>query len=789
MRRYSCLLYSWLDTGQILVLTYPLIGNYGVPSDARDDNGILKFFESEKIHIAGLIISSYSEDFSHWNAVKSLAQWLCEAGVPALFDIDTRMLTKKLRESGSMLGKIDQESLQGPSKTSPFVDPNTINLVAQVSTKEIKVYGEGKFPRIIAFDCGMKLNILRFFLYDRNCCVIVVPYNYDLEKNPNNIQYDGIFISNGPGDPSMCTEIINSIRWAIQLSPPKPIFGICLGNQILALACGAKTYKMKYGNRGMNQPCIDLRTAKCYITSQNHGFAVDNTTLPTDWKPLFINANDLSNEGIIHSSKPFFSVQFHPEAFGGPQDTSFLFKNFTDMLRGNTPEKILLDPAIYVKANVRKVLLVGSGGLSIGQAGEFDYSGSQAIKALKEEGIEVVLINPNIATVQTSKKLGRASPDKVYFLPIRASVVEDIIAKERPDGIIVSMGGQTALNIGIELWKNDIPAKYNCRVLGTPIETIIATEDREIFSQKLKAIDEKLALSYSATNIEDALVSAAKIGYPVLVRAAFALGGLGSGFAENESDLKKQLEKAFAVSEQVLIDQDLRGWKEVEYEVVRDCRDNCITVCNMENFDPVGVHTGDSIVVAPSQTLNNREYFKLREVSIKVIRSLGIVGECNIQYALDPHSEEYCIIEVNARLSRSSALASKATGYPLAYVATKLSLGADLVSIRNSINKTTTACFEPALDYCVIKIPRWDLAKFSKVSTKLGSSMSSVGEVMAIGRTFEESLQKAVRMVSGGVLDGLDGGGDFEDLDTLLQVPTDKRFVYKLTLFLLPGLS
>lgn len=752
-------------------MTYPLIGNYGVPPDSRDEFGIVKYFESEKIHISGLIVAGYSEEFSHWNAVKSLGQWLTENGIPALFGIDTRLLTKRLREAGTMLGKIEHEGY-----TIPFYDPNVSNLVSKVSTKSVHVYGKGREPTIIAYDCGMKLNILRHLLIEQNCCVIVVPFDYDLQTNPENLKYDGIFISNGPGDPSMCTDTIKSLQWALtSIEPPKPVFGICLGNQLLALAAGAKTYKMKYGNRGMNQPCIDLRTSKCYITSQNHGYVVDNETLPNDWKPLFLNANDLTNEGIIHTTKPFFSVQFHPEAFGGPQDTSFLFKNFTDMMRGFSPEKILLDSMIYNKPNVRKVLLVGSGGLSIGQAGEFDYSGSQAIKALKEEDIEVILINPNIATVQTSKKLGKASPDRVYFLPIRASVVEEIICKERPDGIIVSMGGQTALNVGIELYQSGVLAKYNCRVLGTSIDTINATEDREIFSQKLKAINEKLALSYSAVNIEQAVVVARKIGYPVLVRAAYALGGLGSGFANDESILREQCEKAFAISNQVLIDQDLRGWKEIEYEVVRDCRDNCITVCNMENFDPVGVHTGDSIVVAPSQTLSNREYFKLRETSIKVIRSLGIIGECNIQYALDPYSEEYCIIEVNARLSRSSALASKATGYPLAYVATKLSLGADLVSIRNSINKTTTACFEPALDYCVIKIPRWDLAKFSKVSTKLGSSMSSVGEVMAIGRNFEEAIQKAVRMVSGGLLDGLEGGGDYEDIDSLIEIPTDKR--------------
>ena len=436
----------------------------------------------------------------------------------------------------------------------------------------------------------------------------MVPFDYDLEANPSNISYDGIFISNGPGDPTMCTATIASLQYALQLEPPKPIFGICLGNQLLALACGAKTYKMKYGNRGMNQPCIDMRTTKCYITPQNHGFAVDSETLPSNWKTLFINANDLSNEGIIHTSKPFFSVQFHPEACGGPKDTSFLFSNFIDMVNGKPPEKVLMDPNMYHVQNIRKVLLIGSGGLSIGQAGEFDYSGSQACKALKEEGIEVILINPNIATVQTSKNLGRASPDKVYFLPIRASVIEEIIAKEKPDGVIVSMGGQTALNVGIELWKSGVFEKHGCRVLGTPVETIIATEDRELFSAHLKNIGETLAVSQSATNMEEAVAAAHAIGFPVLVRAAFALGGLGSGFADTEEQLREQCSKAFAVSDQILIDQDLRGWKEIEYEVVRDNRDNCITVCNMENFDPLGVHTGYSIVVAPSQTLTNRYY-------------------------------------------------------------------------------------------------------------------------------------------------------------------------------------
>lgn len=653
--------------------------------------------------------------------------------------------------------------------------------MAEVSTPKPVVYGKGQSPRIVAYDCGMKYNIIRYLVDEHKVELTVVPFDFDL-RSISVDDWDGLFLSNGPGDPAMCSDTIASIQYALELVPAKPIFGICLGNQLLALAAGAKTYKLKYGNRGMNQPCVDLRTGRCYITPQNHGFAVDAKSLPEFWKPLFLNANDLTNEGIVHTSKPFFSVQFHPEASGGPFDTAFLFEKFVGHVRKIPQPLVLQDGLSYERKTYKKVLVVGSGGLSIGQAGEFDYSGSQCIKALKEEGIEVILINPNIATVQTSQEkedIQTRAADHVYFLPIQPNVVMDIIRKEKPDGIIVSMGGQTALNVGIELWKTGQLQEAGVEVLGTQIPVIEATEDREIFSQKLKEIGETIALSYSATTIDEAVVVANKIGYPVLIRAAFALGGLGSGFASNDEELRSMAAKAFSTSNQILIDQDLRGWKELEYEVVRDNSDNCITVCNMENFDPLGIHTGDSIVVAPSQTLTNREYFMLRRTAIKVVRHLGIVGECNIQYALHPESERYCIIEVNARLSRSSALASKATGYPLAYVATKISLGKNLVSIRNSVTKTTTACFEPSLDYCVVKMPRWDLKKFSRVSNELGSSMLSVGEVMSIGRSFEEVIQKACRMVNPS-LDGLEGKDsnlvdESVPLEVQLKTPTDTR--------------
>ena len=422
--------------------------------------------------------------------------------------------------------------------------------------------------------------------------------------------------------------------------------------------------------------------------------------------------------------------------------------------------------------NIKKVLLLGSGALKIGEAGEFDYSGSQALKALREEGIETVLINPNIATVQTSEGVA----DQIYFLPVQPYFVEEVIKKERPDGILLSFGGQTALNCGVELYRNGILDKYNVRVLGTPVQAIIDTEDRELFVEKLDEIGVKTIKSEACENMEQARKAAAELGYPVIIRAAYALGGLGSGFADNEEELVKIAEKAFSFSPQVLVEKSLKGWKEIEYEVVRDRYDNCITVCNMENFDPLGIHTGESIVIAPSQTLTNSEYHKLRALAIKIIRHIGIVGECNVQYAFDPQSEDYRVIEVNARLSRSSALASKATGYPLAFVAAKLGMGYGLFELKNSVTKTTSAFFEPALDYVVCKIPRWDLSKFRGVDKELGSSMKSVGEVMAIGRNFEEAIQKGLRMIGQGMHGFVENKElEIEDIDAALREPTDKR--------------
>lgn len=744
---------------QLLVLTFPLIGNYGVPASERDSNGILKYFESEEIHPTALIVSDYSDAPSHWNCKKTLGTWLKENKVVGLCGIDTRALTKKIRESGSILAKIVFDN-----KDVEFLDPNKLNLVDEVSTKAVKYYGKGD-KTILAIDCGIKANQLRCFL-ERGVRVKVVPWDYDIFKERD---YDGVFISNGPGDPTFVQKTIDNIHKLIEEEDYVPVFGICLGNQLLGLAAGGTTYKMKYGNRGHNQPCVDLLTKRCHLTMQNHGYALDPTTLKSDWIPLFVNANDNTNEGLMHKTKPFFGVQFHPEAKGGPTDTSFLFDKFLSYVRNEPFDHPLASmPSVSVKP-MKKILLLGSGALTIGQAGEFDYSGSLAIKALKEENINVILINPNVATVQTTTGLA----DKIYFLPVTPEFVTRVMELEKPDGILVTFGGQTALNCGIELYKNGVFERLGVEVLGTPMESIYATEDREVFSQKMAEIGEGVAPSCSAKTIEEAIEVGDRIGYPVIVRSAFALGGLGSGFADNREQLVNLVTQGLAVSPQVLIDKSLKGWKEIEYEVVRDAYDNCITVTNMENFDPLGVHTGESIVVAPSQTLSDNEYHMLRRTAIKVIRHLKIVGECNIQYALNPESEEYCIIEVNARLSRSSALASKATGYPLAFIAAKLALGTKLDELRNSVTKVTTACFEPSLDYVVVKMPVWDLKKFERVKTKIDSSMKSVGEVMSLGRTFEESMQKAIRMVNqhaDGFQHGLAPPSDEE-----LEFPSDQR--------------
>ena len=637
-----------------------------------------------------------------------------------------------------------------------------------MSCKEVMTYRPdcAEAKKVVLVDCGVKANIIRC-LIKRGIEVVRVPWDYDF----NQLEFDGLFLANGPGDPEQCSKTVEHIRTFLQSKDVRPCMGICLGNQLLARAAGAKTYKLKYGHRSHNQPVQRVGTTQCFITSQNHGYAVDSSTLPADWEPLFVNMNDGSNEGIRHKTNPWFSAQFHPEACSGPVDTEFLFDEFASMLvtspcPSKGGEDLRADnfgrpsSPLGRSGEVTKVLLLGSGALKIGQAGEFDYSGAQALKALKEEGIHSVLINPNIATVQTSKDVA----DTVYFQPVTPEFVERVIEKERPDGILLSFGGQTALNCGVELYKKGVLDKYGVKVLGTPVQAIIDTEDRDLFVKRLDEIGVKTIKSVACSTVKEVQLAAHELGFPVILRAAYALGGLGSGFCDNDDELLAQAEEAFSFSPQVLVEKSLRGWKEIEYEVVRDQYDNCITVCNMENFDPLGIHTGESIVVAPSQTLSNSEYHKLRALAIKIIRHIGIVGECNVQYALDPNSEDYRVIEVNARLSRSSALASKATGYPLAFVAAKLGLGYGLFELKNSVTKTTSAFFEPALDYAVVKIPRWDLTKFHGVKRELGSSMKSVGEVMAIGRTFEEALQKGLRMIGQGMHGFVENHFDSEEL-------------------------
>lgn len=740
--------------GQILVLTYPLIGNYGISPKKLDEHAIPYFFESDNIHISALIVGEYTNDQNHWNCNKSLSKWLKENDIPAISGIDTRRLTKIIREHGTILGRIiihDNENeiidtdTNTDTSTLEFYDPNQHNLVKQVSCNEVIEYNhfvKGN-QKILVIDCGIKYNQIRMLL-KRNVKIIQVPYNYDF-FNSDKVNLDeitGVFVSNGPGDPRMCHETITNLEKLMNEYPDMPMFGICLGHQLLSLAAGANITKLKYGNRGHNISCQLLKTQQCNITSQNHGFAV--TDIPDNWEALYTNANDNSNEGIYHKTRPYFSVQFHPEANAGPRDTEFLFDIFLNKSIHEFVEKMKSEKEKIAVNKPNKVLILGSGALSIGQAGEFDYSGSQAIKAYKEENIFTILINPNIATVQTSNNF----VDKVYFLPVTPDFVKRVIEIEHPDSVSISFGGQTALNCAVELYQQNIFKKNNIEILGTPIEAIIDTEDRQRFKYRLDQVNEHCAPSISISDGSEAIYAANKIGYPVLVRAAYALGGMGSGFAKNDEELMLLVNKAFSYSNQVIIDKSLRGWKEIEYEIVRDRYDNTISVCNMENFDPLGVHTGESIVIAPSQTLTDEEYNMLRTAAIKMIKHLGIVGECNIQYALNPDSLEYFIIEINARLSRSSALASKATGYPLAYIAAKLGLGYSLLELKNSITKTTTTCFEPSLDYCVVKIPKWDLKKFPLVNKKIGSSMKSVGEAMAISRNFEEALQKALRMTN-----------------------------------------
>jgi carbamoyl-phosphate synthase/aspartate carbamoyltransferase len=761
---------------QILVYTYPIIGNYGVPKNAFDEYGLSTAFESDRIHVNALVVQEIVDKHSHWKSDRSLSEWLEKEHVIGISGIDTRELTKIIREHGTMKARIVNASTISDSVIRKPIESEAVNLVKKVSREMEVCYFTGD-NNIYIVDCGIKNNQIRMILerikthnllnpHD-SFKVNIVPYDFDFDLKLSCDGKIGIFISNGPGDPrdECLVNLVNHLsRYITDGRFNVNIFGICLGHQIISLATGHEIKKMKYGNRGHNIPVCLWNTEtrdSGFITSQNHGYMTIEKEIdlnPDNNYDYFRNVNDHTNEGLVGDN--VFSVQFHPEARAGPDDTTYLFDIFLKRCIQSNPKMSYKDlikdeltikcsnacktPYMVTNKTCNKILLLGSGGLSIGQAGEFDYSGTQAIKSFKEEGLEVILVNPNIATIQTSKGFA----DKVYYDPVTPNYIKQIIEKEHPDGIALSFGGQTALNCGVKLYEEGIIGKDSgIHILGTPVDAIQITEDRDMFRKMLAEIGEQCAPNDIAYNREEATEIANVIGYPVLVRAAFALGGLGSGFAYNDTELHILVNKAFCHSPQVIIDKSLKGWKELEYEIVRDSKDNCIAVCNMENLDPLGVHTGESIVVAPSQTLNDQEYFKLRNTAFKVIRKLGIIGECNIQYAFDPHSSKYYIIEVNARLSRSSALASKATGYPLAYIAGKLALGYTLIELENKVT-CTSSFFEPSLDYCVVKVPRWDLNKFPLVNRKIGSAMKSVGEVMAISRSFEEAFQKGLRMAN-----------------------------------------
>jgi carbamoyl-phosphate synthase large subunit len=622
---------------------------------------------------------------------------------------------------------------------------------------------DGEGLTIAVVDYGVKANILRS-LRERGCRVIVLPHTATWSE-VSAAGVDGMVLSNGPGDPAVLDRPVELARAALGRMP---LFGICLGHQIMGRAAGATTSRLPYGHHGANHPVKDLETGRVHITSQNHEFQVDAGSLPPgDYFVSQRNLNDGSVEGLGHRSLPAFSVQYHPEGCPGPQDNQHLYDRFVEMVRDRRPVLKAVGGAVQPE-KPSKVLILGSGPIVIGQAAEFDYAGTQACKALREEGITTVLVNSNPATIMTDEEVA----DRVYLEPLTVEAVERVIARERPDALLPTLGGQTGLNLATELANAGVLDRYDVRLLGASIETIRKAEDRQAFKEMLEQISEPVPLSRVCGSIDQVTAFVAEIGLPVVIRPAYTLGGTGGGFVTTEADLKTIAQRGLAASpiHQVLIERSLWGWKEIEYEVMRDAADTCITVCNMENLDPMGVHTGDSIVVAPAQTLSDRDHQMLRSSAIRIIRALGIEGGCNVQFALDPKSSTYYVIEVNPRVSRSSALASKATGYPIARVAAKVAVGRRLEEIRNEITGRTFAAFEPALDYCVVKIPRWPFDKFPAGDRRLGTQMASTGEVMAIERTFEGALTKAIRS-----LEQKPPSASELDKPELVDQPNDRR--------------
>ena len=736
--------------GQMVCMTYPLQGNYGV----RDADA-----ESSRPWARALIVRWACPVPSHHSSEGSLDEYLKRWKVPAITEIDTRALTRHLRINGALRAVLTHES-KVPSqarlaelaaaarRVTPLAEQD---LVAQASRTSIEEWldalppelrrrdhADGAGLSIAVVDYGVKSNILRS-LRERGCRVVVLPHTATW-RDVETTGADGMVLANGPGDPAVLDGPVELARQAIGRIP---IFGICLGHQILGRAAGATTSRLPFGHHGANHPVKDLETGRVHITSQNHEFQVDAGSIPAgDFFVSQHNLNDGSVEGLSHRTLPVFSVQYHPEGCPGPQDNQHLYDRFVEMVRDRRPALRAVGGAAP-PPKPRKVLILGSGPIVIGQAAEFDYAGTQACKALREEGIETVLVNSNPATIMTDEEVA----DRVYLEPLTVESIERVIARERPDALLPTLGGQTALNLATELAAAGVLDRHHVRLLGAGIETIRKAEDRQAFKDMLQGIGEPVPISRVCESLENVLEFAAEVGLPLVIRPAYTLGGTGGGFVTNEADLERVAIGGLNASpiHQVLIERSLWGWKEIEYEVMRDAADTCITVCNMENLDPMGVHTGDSIVVAPAQTLSDRDHQMLRSSAIRIIRALGIEGGCNVQFALDPKSSTYYVIEVNPRVSRSSALASKATGYPIARVAAKVAVGRRLEEIRNEVTGRTFAAFEPALDYCVVKIPRWPFDKFPAGDRRLGTQMASTGEVMAIERTFEAALVKAMR--------------------------------------------
>src|SRR2546425_431367 len=763
--------------GQMVVMTYPLIGNYGAAVD---------FQESARPWARALITRQLSRFEQHWRSHQSLVEWLDGFGIPILTGCDTRRLARHLRITGAQRAIIgprqDVASLREQVKRVPAlaeqdlvrqVSEGFADVVERLDPALCSTFGTGQGPgmrqwsglRVVVVDYGVKRNTLRS-LRSRGVEVEVLPHDSDLqavlERKP-----DAVVLSNGPGDPAQLQPAVAMTRALVQRMP---VLGICLGHQLIGQAAGARTSRLPFGHHGGNHPVMDLRSGRVTITSQNHEFQVDGDSLPRDsgFVVSHRNLHDGSVEGLIHARLPVRSVQFHPEGGPGPQDNQVIFDEFLDLVAGR-PAPIALILSRPTRPNT--VLVIGSGPIVIGQAAEFDYAGTQACKALREEGVRTVLVNSNPATIMTDEGVA----DRVYIEPLTIEAVTAIIERERPDGLLATLGGQTGLNLAVALADAGVLERCQVRLLGTPLAAIREAEDREAFKAVLLRIGEPVPDSRTVTTVDGAQEFAASIGLPLVVRPAYTLGGTGGGMAESPLELEAIVREGLAASpiRQVLVERSLAGWKEIEYEVMRDANDTCIAICNMENLDPMGVHTGDSIVVAPSQTLSDRQYQMLRSAALRIIRALRIEGGCNVQFALDPESDRYDVIEVNPRVSRSSALASKATGYPIARVAAKIAAGRGLHEIPNAVTGQTSAAFEPALDYCVVKIPRWPFDKVPAADRTLGTQMKSTGEGMAIERTFEAALGKALRALE----QALPDAAQLRGRPDLLRQPNDRRLM------------